>query len=109
MTPVGFIRDLFAGRRDPRVAFVAALEQDPGTSPARFSSIDPGVLYGTPTLDDYIQRTGRISRVEALRVPAVKRARDLIAGGIGQYPLEVHDPAGKLAADFSPSIIPQLE
>src|SRR3712207_9253373 len=48
--------------------------------------IDSGVLNGTPTIDDFIYRTGRISRAEALRVPAVKRARDLICGAIGQFP-----------------------
>lgn len=57
--------------------------------------IDSGVLYGTPTLDDYIYGRGRISRQEALAVPAVKRARDLICGGIGQFPLMLLDPNGK--------------
>lgn len=57
--------------------------------------IDSGVLYGTPTLDDYIYGRGRISRQEALAVPAIKRARDLICGGIGQFPLMLLDPNGK--------------
>jgi len=72
-------------------------------------TIDTGTLYGTPTLDDYIFMTGRITRAEALRVPAVKRARDLIAGAIGQFPLRVYDPAGKVATTFSPSLFAMPE
>lgn len=59
------------------------------------TAIDSGVLYGTPSIDDYIFNRLRISRDEALRVPAVKRARDLICGGIGQFPIRLHDPAGR--------------
>lgn len=70
---------------------------------------DSGVLYGAPTLDDYIFRTGRISRAEALRVPAVKRARDLIAGTVGQLKLHVLDPDGKPAETFSPHLFTQPE
>jgi hypothetical protein len=62
----------------------------------RFSlDIDSGVLYGTPSLDDYIYGRAKISRHDALAVPAVKRARDLICGGIGQFPLVLLDPNGK--------------
>lgn len=57
--------------------------------------IDSGVLYGTPSLDDYIYGRAKISRAEALGVPAIKRARDLICGGIGQFPLVLLDPDGK--------------
>lgn len=71
----------------------------PGTLGPDFAidtnAIDTGVLYGTPALDDWIFNRLRISRAEALRVPAVKRARDLICGGIGQFPLRLYDPAGK--------------
>lgn len=77
--------------------------------PAFAVQADSGVLYGTPTLDDYIFRTGRISREEALRVPAVKRARDLICGAIGQFPLRFTDPAGKPAVNFSPNLFQQPE
>jgi hypothetical protein len=70
---------------------------------------DSGVLYGSPTLNDWIFRTGRISRAEALRVPAVKRARDLICGAIGQFPLRVLDPTGKPAANFTPNLFSQPE
>jgi hypothetical protein len=71
--------------------------------------IDSGVLYGTPTLEDYIYKTGRITRAEALRVPAVKRARDLICGAIGQFPLRVFDPAGRPATTFTPNLFQQPE
>jgi len=37
---------------------------------------------------------GRVSRAEASRVPAVKRARDLIAGTIGTLPLHTINAAG---------------
>lgn len=57
--------------------------------------IDSGVLYGVPSLDDYIYGRARINRAEALAVPAIKRARDLICGGIGQFPLILLDPQGK--------------
>lgn len=72
-------------------------------------SIDPGTLYGVPSLDDYIYRTGRISRAEALRVPAVKRARDLICGEIGQFPLHFLKPDGKPADLFTPNLFQQPE
>jgi hypothetical protein len=38
---------------------------------------------------------GRVSRAEASRVPAVKRARDLIAGVIGTLPLHAVNAAGE--------------
>lgn len=78
--------------REPAVR--AALS--PASGPRRFGvDIDSGVLYGLPTLDDYIYGRAAISRQEALAVPAVKRARDLICGGIGQFPLCLLDPDGK--------------
>lgn len=67
--------------------------------------VDTGVLYGVPSLDDLIYGRGAISRDEALRVPAVKRARDLIAGAIGQFPLTVVGPDGRVTTAFSPTII----
>lgn len=78
---MGFIRNFIAGRR---------LLPEPVT----FStSVDSGVLYGTPTIDDYIAgRGGRVSRRDAMTVPAVKRARDLVAGSIGTLPLAMSKP-----------------
>lgn len=57
--------------------------------------VDSGVLFGLPSLDDYVFGRAAISRREALEVPAVKRARDLICGGIGQFPLILIGPDGK--------------
>ena len=93
---VGILRralDALTLDRTP-AAFEAAAEVAV-TSPRFATSIDSGVLYGTPTLDDYIYGRVAISRDEALAVPAVKRARDLICGGIGQFPLVLLDPNGK--------------
>lgn len=74
---------------------------------AQFASvIDSGVLYGTPTLDDYIYGRGKVSRRAALQVPAIKKARDLICNGIGQLPLVMYDPQGK-AVDWP--LLTQLE
>lgn len=67
-----------------------------GSRSPRFSvDIDSGVLYGTPSLEDYIFGRMKISRQEALAVPAIKRARDLICGEIGQFPLLLIGPDGK--------------
>lgn len=71
--------------------------------------VDSGVLYGTPSLEDWIFRTGRITRAEALRVPAVKRARDLICGAIGQFTLGMYDAKGKPAVLYSPNPFVQPE
>lgn len=90
---MGFWRSIFgpAGYEPP-----AAIGGVPPHARARFAvDVDSGVLYGTPTLDDYIRQTGRITRAEAMRVPAVKRARDLICGEIGQFPLKMYGPDGK--------------
>lgn len=73
-----------------------ALEAVPVPAGPQFAvSVDSGVLYGTPTLDDWIFNRMRITRAEAMQVPAVKRARDLICGEIGQFPLRLYDPQGK--------------
>lgn len=57
--------------------------------------VDSGVLYGVPSLNDYIYGRAKISRQDALAVTAIKRARDLICGGIGQFPLLLIGPDGK--------------
>jgi hypothetical protein len=73
-----------------------AMEAAP-SSPRQYGvDIDSGVLYGLPTLDDYIYGRAKISRREALAVPAIKRARDLICGGIGQFPLVLLKPDGSV-------------
>lgn len=54
------------------------------------SEIDPA-LFGITSYSDPIAPAPRISRSEAIQVPAVKRCRDLIAGSLGQLPLDVID------------------
>lgn len=67
-------------------------------SGVRFStSIDPGTLYGYATVEEAVRVLGAggdVSRDVAIRVPAAKRARDLIAGGLGQLPLHLHSVTG---------------
>lgn len=81
---------------------VAAAEASRETlaSGVRFAtSIDPGTLYGYQTVEEAIRVLGAggdITRDVAIRVPAVKRARDLIAGGLGQLPLNLHALSGKV-------------
>lgn len=88
---MGFIRSLVRGE---------ALTPSPAAPPApRFAtSLDSGTLYGVQSLDEAIRILGAggpVSRREAIAVPAVKRGRDIVAGGLGQLPLGMHDPAGK--------------
>ncbi|MBC7269895.1 MAG: phage portal protein [Streptomyces sp.] len=84
-------------QKDAPPVLTAALAVPAGSSQSpRFSvDVDSGVLYGLPSLDDHIYGYGKVSRREALRVPAVKRARDLICGTIGQFPLRLYDAGGK--------------
>ena len=58
--------------RDPVVG--AAVE--PAGTRVYSVDVDSGVLYGVPTLDDYIYGRAKIARSDALAVPAIKRARD---------------------------------
>jgi hypothetical protein len=65
--------------------------------------IDSGVLYGLPTLDDYIMGTRRVPRALAMTCPPVKMARDVIAGSLGGLAMElVNDATGEpLAGGWS--------
>lgn len=82
---MGFWRSLLTGRPDPVAEF----------APARFAvdedSIDPAVFgltsYASPT-----SPAPRIDRRSAMQVPAVKRARDLVAGTLGTLPVDLFDP-----------------
>lgn len=70
--------------------------QRAGSGPEFAVDIDSGVLYGTLTAPqpwDTAQR--RVNRTEAMQVPAVKRARDLICGAIGQMPIHLVGPDGR--------------
>jgi len=85
------------GKADPR----------PGAGPRFETDIDPGTLYGVQTIDQallWMQGSRRVTRREAIAVPAVKRSRDLICS-LGQLPLRLHDPTGKPSNEFAPSIV----
>lgn len=56
-------------------------------------NIDPWMLGGES--DPAIPYTSPLSRDQALLIPAVKRARDLICGAIAQFPLVLNDSAGQ--------------
>jgi len=85
---VGVLRTLLTGRPDPLIS--AALQT---TSAETTFAVDaesfPSSVVG---LESYVSPTSpvaRVSRREAIQVPAVKRSRDLIAGSLGQLPLNV--------------------
>lgn len=76
-------------------AMGAALETFEAEVGRRFSvDIDPVMLYGAgySTSATTIPLSPRVSRTEAMSVPGVKRARDLIAGSLGTLPLALLGP-----------------
>lgn len=84
---VGVIRDLFTGRRNPLLA-------DAETGPhfaIDADSIDPAV-FGLSSYISPLPSAARISRREAMQVPAVKRTRDLIATTLGSLPIDLFGP-----------------
>lgn len=96
---VGVLDIIRPGRRaaalvNETAAVGKVLDAATTTGPRFDVDIDSGVLYGIPTLDDWIFNRMKITRAEALRVPAVKRARDLICGEIGQFRLQMFDATG---------------
>lgn len=56
-----------------------------------------------------VQPMGRVSRLSAMQVPAVKRARDIIAGTLATLPVDLFGPDGLPASAFSPDLIRQPE
>lgn len=90
---MGFLRSLFGGS-SPDPAFADAINSAIQLAP-QFAidadSIDPAVFgltsYASPT-----SPAPRISRREAIQVPAVKRSRDLIAGVLGTLPIDLFGP-----------------
>lgn len=63
----------------------------PGVGP-KFAVNIPAEFFGLSGYDQPVPYASRVDRRSALSVPAVKKARDLIAGSIGQLPLELHAP-----------------
>jgi len=100
---VGFLRSLITGRPDAATSAALAVV-DPATRVAeraiadsgpRFNvEIDPVMLYGPgyATSAAQIPMSPRVSRAQAMSVPAVKRGRDLIAGTLGTLPLRLTGP-----------------
>lgn len=85
------LRDWFTGRTNPLLA---------ATSGPAFTvdedAIDPAV-FGLASYVSPIPSAARISRREAIQVPAVKASRDLIATTLGSLPIDVYGPDKKLA------------
>lgn len=89
---VGIVRDILLGRPNPAVtaATVPVTPREEGGR-VRFSAdIDAGTLYGVAPWQS--TPVPRISRREALQVPAVKRVRDLVATSIGGLPVQLIRP-----------------
>lgn len=59
-------------------------------------NIDPWMVQGSA--DTAIPYTAPLSREQALQIPAVVRARDLMCGAIGQFPLILQAPNGAIVA-----------
>ncbi|CCH79081.1 hypothetical protein BN12_40051 [Nostocoides japonicum T1-X7] len=93
---MGFWRTLRTGEPDPALSVAAAAVERDRRARVRFSGvvIDSGVLYGTQTWP-WDQAVSRVSRRDALTVPAVKRARDLVVGTLGSLPLDLIGPGNR--------------
>lgn len=91
---MGFLLSLLRGKPDPLLEAVASYAGPASETPQTFAvDIDSGVLYGTLSAPAPWGVPGqRVSRAEAMQVPAVKRARDLICGAIGQMRLNLVGP-----------------
>lgn len=63
------------------------------------TSIDPAV-FGLASYTSPTAPAPRIDRRAAIQVPAVKRARDLIAGALGQLPWELYTPTRDRVRDY---------
>ncbi|MFB6726789.1 phage portal protein [Kribbella sp. NPDC056345] len=75
--------------RDPVTSF--ALETQAALAYAVDASSVPAQIFGLTGYGDPIAKAAPVVREIAIQVPAVKRARDLIAATIGQLPAEVLD------------------
>ena len=91
---MGFWRGLvtsFNARRSPAVRMS-------GAAPDASFAVDlPAELASLMTSSDAI--APRISRAEALQVPAVMRARNLICGSLATLPIRVHGPDRRVVSD----------
>ncbi|HST86680.1 MAG TPA: phage portal protein [Kineosporiaceae bacterium] len=72
---------------------VAVVSQPTGPQFAIDRDAVPPEIFGLPAYEATVGPVARISRSEAIQVPAVKRARDIVAGTIGALPLNYLSPA----------------
>ena len=90
VSAVGILRDFLTGRPQSVTRDLARAVDGPSFA----TTIDPATLYGVQSLDQAIEwwtAQGRVTRREAMAVPAVKRARDMIVGVVGATPLRLLD------------------
>lgn len=90
---MGVWRSLLTGRRDP---LIGALEDASSPTFAVDEEAVPAEVFGLTSYASPTAPAARVSRREAVQVPAVKRSRDLIAGSLGTLPLQV------IKSDLSP-------
>lgn len=92
---MGFWSSLASAFTVPSASQITAAANGPAFTVDE-NSIDPAVFgltsYVTPT-----SIAPRVDRRSALQVPAVKRARDLICGSIGQLPIDLIGPERQAA------------
>ena len=84
----------FFGRLWRNEPLFPALTEQPATEANFAVTIDPAMLYGAGYTSPAVAvpLSPRVSRREAMSVPAVKRSRDLIAGSLGTLPLGMIGP-----------------
>jgi HK97 family phage prohead protease len=87
---VGIIRDILSGGSNALLT-----DAESGPSFAVTPEDIPAEVFGLTSYVTTGVSTARVTRKEAMSVPAVKRARDLIAGTLGTLPLDVIDPSGQ--------------
>lgn len=90
---MGFWRDFLLGQPEPS----PSTSDGSGDAPAFSVAIDPATLYGVASLDEaiqYMSTVQKVTRQQAMTVPAVIGARDRICA-LGQLPLRVHDAENK--------------
>lgn len=84
---MGLFRSLLTGSRDPLIAAVVA--EDSAPTFAVDAESFPASVVGLEAYASSTAVAARVTRREAIQVPAVKRSRDLIACSLGQLPLTV--------------------
>ncbi|MEC3975093.1 phage portal protein [Amycolatopsis sp. H20-H5] len=100
---MGLLRDIFTWGNGPAPAPERAPAQQAAPAqrwsrPLNFMlDVPPEMTQGGALLDGPLER--RVGRAQAMSVPAVKRARDLICGTLGALPLQTHSPTRAVVTD----------